>query len=397
MNESIYGGQCSNQNECGNGRLCYSAFKNNQLHYECQPLSTCENADMGRYCENGICVVSQDNTGFSCICDIGHYGAFCQKRFDSCRFPNLCSKNGFCENNNEKSFTCNCSTGYYGDFCLDKIVVTVGNITVKVTVPVEVMSPINRTAAIIGGSVVAGIIFIAIIVAILICIIVAVKRRQLLKKRNVVGMEIGTSTDNHGSVSKWSVKNKGKNNLTMRLSKLWNNKTLRGMPTVPSRMSGNMTSIDPQIVSQEETVLENEVIHDNRPVMESWNKYLENLVEKRVINKGLMANLQTREHMPTTDWMMDWGEVYTLDAQYNSDNSKITVQGCEFKLETMSDGLTCGWCIPADFDAKQKFMAVSKTKRYLIVGMVTIGPDVDGNECREEIKFIANHIKSEGF
>ena len=80
------------------------------------------------------------------------------------------------------------------------------------------------TAAVIASSIVGGIICIVIVLGVIICLAIHIKRQKNKEPYKAVTSEMATETE--GSVSKWSVKNR--NNLSVRLSKLWKQRSLRG-------------------------------------------------------------------------------------------------------------------------------------------------------------------------
>ena len=90
-----------------------------------------------------------------------------------------------------------------------------------------ILSPLSITAAVIASGIAGGLILIVIVVGLIICMAIHITRKKIGKlPQNALKSEMGTSTESNGSVSKWSVKNR--NNLSVRLSKLWKQRSLRG-------------------------------------------------------------------------------------------------------------------------------------------------------------------------
>lgn len=76
-------------------------------------------------CRNGTCrwgECEQLTKGFSCHCDLGVKGTFCDRRLlaqDSKCLQNPCWNGGICEDNRDSStgWICKCLSGYSGNTC----------------------------------------------------------------------------------------------------------------------------------------------------------------------------------------------------------------------------------------------------------------------------------------
>ena len=77
----------------------------------CDEVDDCVDMDCNG---NGLCV--DDSNSFSCTCNPGFTGEFCQTNIDNCVGVN-CSRNGWCVDGNTDSFSCTCNSGFMGPNC----------------------------------------------------------------------------------------------------------------------------------------------------------------------------------------------------------------------------------------------------------------------------------------
>ena len=139
-----------------------------------------------------------------------------------------------------------------------------------------------------------------------------------------------------------------------------------------------------------------QVIHDNRPLVENWRKFLVNLVQRNVVQKGMMVNIFTKDIVTTDDWIFNWSEVYTIDVIFGTETN-VNVQEEEFFLKKQNDGVACGKSGSQYSHDKQNLLVVAKTKKYLIAAIAPISETQDGSECEREVRLIMNHINAEGY
>lgn len=110
-------------NLCQNNATCVPTVE----EFVCQ----CKDVFFGKYCEkrisdldcrsnqcynSGKCEPSENNDFYSCKCNLGYYGTFCQNKVSPCaRLP--CLNHGYCSAIDSNAFKCYCRDGYYGLRC----------------------------------------------------------------------------------------------------------------------------------------------------------------------------------------------------------------------------------------------------------------------------------------
>lgn len=65
-------------------------------------------------CQNGGTCASNNNTAYSCSCQIGYFGNNCQ--INTC-LSNPCQNGGICSSLSNMTYSCACPTGYFGNIC----------------------------------------------------------------------------------------------------------------------------------------------------------------------------------------------------------------------------------------------------------------------------------------